>query len=368
MNIKKFIIQIIPFGLYKWFQKRRYHNLFLEKFKDFVVLANKEIEFHDGKKSYESIVSVQGLGFSGSGAVLDLLSEVETCDVIGTIYDDTVSDDHKGQFECDFLRLSGCLFEIEKYIDSSNIFQNDALLNRFVDYLNEFPLFQSNKQTQQLFLKFFKNIVEFQILDIKGTPYNHHLRGNKDGSAIFFLKHLKITEYRCLCRNFLTELFNTINVQGKAFLVFDQLLGDFEYDSERYQEYIPDAKIILVFRDPRDIYTFATQHVMEEGWMANRNVDDFIVWYKILTRNITKDKDNMLLVRFESLIENYDYEKKRIFNFIGIDENDSIKRSKSFFNPAKSKKNIGIWKSNNNIPMSDFDKIAVELKDFCFFN
>ena len=60
---------------------------------------------------------------------LDLLSEVDVCDVVGTDINNTSKEeDHHSLFESDFLRVSGGLFEIEKYVDSNNFFQNDAAI------------------------------------------------------------------------------------------------------------------------------------------------------------------------------------------------------------------------------------------------
>lgn len=366
MKLKKILAQFIPIGIYNYLNSRQPAYSFIPHYKNYLNRTqpcSREIE-EEGKK-YKSIVSVQGLGYTGSGAVLDLLCEIDSCDVVGTNYNDKGTNDHNGLFECDFLRLSGCFFEIEKYLDSSNIYQNDSLLNRFIDYLNDFSLCRKDQIVQDLFAQFLSNIVEFSIFDVNGVPYNHHLKGKKTSSSIFFLKKMKKEDYRTLCRKFLIKFFNRISTKDNSVIILDQLLSDFEFDYSNYANYIPGVKIILVYRDPRDVYAYAKTHIEQDGWMAHDSVDHFISWYKILTRNIDFQSSDILFVQFEKLVFSYEVEKKRILEYLDINVKEGLARARTMFNPEISKKNIGIWK-NSGFPISDFEKIQSELKDYCY--
>lgn len=368
MNIKVLLAQLLPVCLYNYILHKRHSKTFINGFKDYLNNSGPESwVFKEENLTYQSIVSVQGLGYSGSGAVLDLLCEAESCDVVGTSNELQRDNDHNGLYEFDFLRLSGCIFEIERFLNSTNIFQNDSLINRFIDYLNGFHLCKVNPSIRELFFKFLANIIELQIFDIKGVPYNPHLAGNKQTSSIFFLKQMEIADYRDLCRLFLIQFFNRINTYNKDCLVFDQLLCDFGCDYSRYSDYIPNVKVILVYRDPRDIYVFAKTHIEQDGWMAHENADQFIEWYKILTRNIDKTSKEILVVQFEKLVNNYEVEKKRIFDYIGMECSEGKAKERTIFIPEVSRKNIGLWKCSN-LPESDFEKIASELSDYCYFD
>ena len=76
---------LIPYGIvssYKEMKYKRRHN-FIELFKQYVD-SKQKCEFIE-ENPYESIVSVQGFGYSGSGAIVDLLREYNNTLVIGFV-------------------------------------------------------------------------------------------------------------------------------------------------------------------------------------------------------------------------------------------------------------------------------------------
>ncbi len=139
-------------------------------------------------------------------------------------------------------------------------------------------------------------------------------------------------------------------------------------------KYFRDAKCIVVDRDPRDIYVTALQY--SEGFndypniyskiSCAFNVEYFIKRFKILMKNTKTNMDprnRVLRIHFEDIVMKYEDTLKTIYEFLGEDENTHIKKKK-FFDPAVSKKNIGLWKSYSH--QNEIELITKELEEFCY--
>lgn len=364
-KIKSLLYPLMPLCYYNYREKKRSNNSnsFLggyEKYKSSIRESNAKL-----KRNYKQVVDVLGFGYSGSGAIVDLFSECDNCFVVGHSEDNTYYNvDVPIGFETDFVRLSGGLLEIDKYVGSNNYFHNDALLNRFVKCVEDFPPFKEDDNVRRCFFEFFDEIVDFKMLRIEGNPYNSYLYPQKNMSCIFFLKEMTLVQYRLIASKFLEDLFTVLNKKKASFLVFDHILGDGEMDKKKNDEYIRGVKTIIVYRDPRDIYTFAVKKNL--SWIAHNNVDDFIIWFKIMTRRFNLQDKTQLVVQFEKLVTEYDKETVRIFNYVGLDiKKHNLEKKYRYFNPNYSIKNVGIWKSSN-LPKSDFEKISRSLSAFCF--
>jgi hypothetical protein len=132
-------------------------------------------------------------------------------------------------------------------------------------------------------------------------------------------------------------------------------------ETSRFYE---NAKIIVVTRDPRDIFTsMKSRQSMATPWY---DVDIFIKWYKkCFDKNIYLDKKNPLILRlkFEEIIKNFDKENNKICKFLNINLKFDIEKKKHFeFNLEKSKKNI--YKSKKYLSKKEFSKIEKQLKNY----
>ena len=353
---------LIPYKIYNNIYCKRKH-IFEAKYMDYCKRGNQPL-MRMNANAFQTIVSVQGFGFSGSGAVLDLLCEIDACEVVGTDVNIKSKEDHNG-VESDFLRMAGGVFEFERFLDSKNVFQKDALIKRFINYVESSNLFKSNYEVQQLFLQFFDSIIELKILGLpRGAAYNKFLYGDRARNSIFFLKPLTKDVFRKIAGTFLNDLFNIFNINNKRILVFDQLLCDMELDMKMYKAYIPSCKLITVYRDPRDVYAYAYEH--EVSWIAHNTVEEFICWYRIMTETLKLDTEDYLVVQFENLVNDYEDEIIRIFNYINVGiENHCPSLKRTFFDPDFSRKNIGVWKQSS-LPQSDFLMIEKALAPFCY--
>lgn len=367
----------MPFGVVRWYKSRypqsqpevmeepprcELDENFMSGYRRYLNADNK-VEF--AKQSpFLTVVTVQGFGYSGSGAVVDLLREYDTNLVIGSVdYEGSVATRDKHCEEIDILRLAGGLFEVEKYIGSNNIFQNDALLHRVVAHIEYSEIYRAIPETRPYFYEYMSRISELLTDSPEVQYYNRSLdyKGNND---VFYLKEMTLKEYRTLCNGLLNSLFAIIKGESKApIFVLDQSVNDFEFDTARYLDYIPNLKIIMVCRDPRDVFAFARES--EVGWIPNTSVESFVQWNKIITRHFDiHERHAYLVVRFEDLIESYNEEVTAIENYIGI-ESASHTMKGTCLDVSVSQKNIGIWK--NDVRMHDaYKRIFDQLVLYCY--
>ena len=362
--IKQIIKGVLPFAFVKWYCKEN-ENLFL---KDLKQSQSSLVDFESyGKCKFQKIVSVQGFGFSGSGAVIDMLREYPKIKVLA--YVDKVEDcggyvpQNEKLSEIDLIRLSGGLFEIEKFLDSDNVFVNDALLHRTARLFGCSSLYRMIKEVRPIMRSFFSQISSFRLEKLHDVYYNGHIVFPAEIPDIYFLKKMSKEHYINLCRKFLIAIFNLFSQDGKEYLVADQLFSDFEMDIDRNIQYVPGLKTILVVRDPRDTYVYAVTRNVE--WMEHTTVDRFIEWYKIMYHNIspTFKHKNSLVVRYEDLVYDYDNQESLINNYLGLTE-DQHKLRQQYFRPAFSSRFVGMYKKMENLK-DDISIIEKELTDYC---
>jgi hypothetical protein len=358
MSFKQQLLSAIPYGLLTKIINRRYQRNSVIQYDPFVG------DIVDSDSLYNNIVSVQGFGFSGSGAVVDYLREFSSCLVLGSIDKDGSKTKGNNQVngEIDLLRHAGGLFEIELYLDDNNLFIKDALMKRFKRLCNTGHLFQS-KDSKLLANQFYNQLIDFEI-DTKGhNDYNSHT-----ANAIYpdcnikVMKEMSIDQYRNLCRRFLTSLFNLFYKEGSQYLVLDQLCNDFNYEERKYQEYIPNLKTIVVYRDPRDTYSYALMN--DVPWIPHDKVESFIKWYEINLRKIDFNSPGYLVMSFEKLVAEYEKSTSLLKDYLGLVESDHTFQF-SCFDPKESSKNISIWRKMTNYD-EEMREISKAFPDFCY--
>ena len=355
MDIRTFIKKWLPYHIVA---KRYDSDAFIQEYKKWLASNQKEI---DTTSRYGTIVSVQGFGFSGSGAVVDLLREYGECQVLGGIDDDSIDQSIGTKFgEFDYIRHSGGFYDIERHLGYNNIFVNDGLINRYIKMVFKSGIYTNFPESRSIFYNFLNSISELSLLNLSNRYYNANLYLHDKKSSIFFLKNMTIGEYRRLCKDTLNALFGCFYQKGKTVLVADQMCCDLEFDIDRDKSYFDNLKTIIVYRDPRDVYYYAVTKNVE--WIAHDSVEAFIEWYNIILSKFEEIKSkDALLIRFEDLITKYEKTVSAIEEYVGV--NKHIAKNKNL-DPSRSIKNVGIWKKSNLNP-SDFETIKRELPSLC---
>ena len=301
---------------------------------------------------------VLGYGWSGSSAVVDLLKEYQGTKDVPIEF--RLIKDPKG--------LMDLRYNIVDRWDPLNI---DIAIRDFLwhtKYLNQnisrFHFHYGLEYGSVLGSKFEEETNNFINKITKLTYSSYWFYFNYEPGLKYFtkklLRKLRISKlekemYYCnidgeqfdtYCKDYINSIFS--DYCGDNLLILDQSIPA-QYLSEA-SHYFDDYKMILVDRDPRDIYCdlIKCNGLIGQELKKTDNVGLFVDWFLgFRKKNKTFKSDKLLRVSFEELVNNYDETVKTIETFVGF--NDSLHVDKKhFFDPEKSKQNVGLWKDYAN--------------------
>ena len=153
--------------------------------------------------------------------------------------------------------------------------------------------------------------------------------------------HTCLTEDEFLkaTRKFMNRLCSKLIVDGKQYVMLDQLVHP--NNLERYMRYVENLFVVIVDRDPRDVYI--EQRNVNEHTLPVDPVE-FCKVYKDTRRMYSEvNNDCVLSIHFEDMIYKYDEYSKIVMDFVGVTEDQHL-YPKTRFNPSKSIKNTQLWK------------------------
>lgn len=152
--------------------------------------------------------------------------------------------------------------------------------------------------------------------------------------------HTNITKEQFIERTkvYINKLCAILNEKNVPFLLLDQCVPTSNID--RYTKYFDDIKVIVVDRDPRDVYI---EHKHNKDHVLPSTPEEFCEVY-IDHRSVFKNsnKSNVLYMRFEDFIYHYEESLNELINFVGQDKEKHINKNK-FFKPEVSQKNTQLW-------------------------
>lgn len=125
-----------------------------------------------------------------------------------------------------------------------------------------------------------------------------------------------------------------------------------------------DIKVVIVDRDPRDIYLLEKE--IWHGTIAPaESAELFCKWYR-WTREIAKNNmgGNVLKIRFEDLIFNYQETVDKVLDHFEIPFHNHTQKKK-YFDPARSIVNTRLWKTIQGHEQ-DIQYIEQELLEYCY--
>lgn len=125
--------------------------------------------------------------------------------------------------------------------------------------------------------------------------------------------------------------------------------------------YFESLKLIVVDRDPRDVFMdlINGKYVIGRELAESHDIEKFVYYYrKVREKKIEYAQDQVLYINFEDLILKYEDTVSRILDFLGESKDIHINKLK-YLKPDDSKKNIGIWKRYAH--QDDIRKIEREL-------
>lgn len=341
--------------------------------------------------SEKKIITCASYGGTGSSVITDFLKEFENVNSLGD-YElaiahevDGISDlqynlvDNWHRLKNDesivrFINLS------KRYSKECNkIFNNkfDEITNKYIEGLVDFTWdgywHQHNLRYSKLssFLRYnlYKRIqcniykIKSKILYNKSKKHRYEYTPYFKRSKMYFsYPGEKFFDYT---KVYFKELFNEIECTDKCeFIAIDQLVPS--SNISRYINYFDNIKVIVVDRDPRDLYLL-NKLFWNEGWIPSKDIDTFIKWFKLMREHLKTDNINskhVLYVKFEDLIYNYDEKIKGIMKFLDIKEEQHTFKKK-YFNPEISINNTRLWEKYKEYD-DDIKLIEQSLSDFCY--
>lgn len=163
--------------------------------------------------------------------------------------------------------------------------------------------------------------------------------------------------------SYIEKIFSQQIESGFTYILLDQAISP--NNTQVIHRYFKKAKMIIVTRDPRDMY------VDDVRWGENLEKDlnseeaglRYALKQKALREGIVIDKD-ILTISFENLCLEYDNSVKKIEDLIGLTSKNHV-TPKKYFKPEVSSKNVGIWKNEYEKYRKAIDKIYEIIPQYC---
>ncbi len=165
-------------------------------------------------------------------------------------------------------------------------------------------------------------------------------------------------------KRYVEKLISSVNKKNLPYVMVDQMVPP--TNTKRYLRYFNDVKIIVVDRDPRDLFLLE-RTVWEWGVIPVKDVTEFVQWFKLTRRYsnpLNEDNTKVIRIRFEDLVYQYEKTKRILFDFIGINEQFHVYPFTKF-NPAQSKKNTNLKKKINGFK-KEINFIEEKLKNYLY--
>lgn len=319
-------------------------------------------------------VAVTGYFGTGSSAVIDLLKEYKNV---------TVVPENGRAYEHSVFFVPGGLFELcSKLLHGNSPQGSDMVVNDFIDAMkrlndNDFGWFGSYKKLfgnrfMDIVLRFVDRIsekrttsnsnhelkVRFSLAKALAQYALHIAKGRKvsqygkwyveDGKPVYFSMPSENELYEA-AREFTDAYFHLFETATTStHIVLDHLIWPQQADT--YSKCFDETlKIIVVDRDPRDVY-ISDQHL----WATPHFPSDMNVFIEEWRRSHlpVSTASNVLHVHFEDLVYNYENTTVEIETFLNIPHENHI-RCKEFFRPEMSIENTQVF-----LLREEWEKIA----------
>ncbi len=325
-----------------------------------------------------NLISVSGYGWSGSSACIDILKEFEGFEALEGEF--RIAKDPYGLADLE-----------ESLVRNWDFIRHDVAIKDFLNYCKVLSrgtgLFRkvgknfSNKLNIDFMLEseaYIANLADMSYFgDTSVYRYNipaysnfiMKLRsklGKANGNYMHFARPNE-DDFIKKTRSYINSLFKFYeNCITTNTLILDQAIPTTNIINT--SKYFENIKIIIIDRDPRDIYVNLVKNNVLIG-ADLKNCDSakkYIKWHNTLRNNkVCNDNSQKILrLNFEDLVGDYEQSIDKIIRFLG---GDLIHKNKySFFNPnsLRAAGNVGLWKKyKDQVVMGEIHK---ELEMYCY--
>lgn len=307
-------------------------------------------------------VLVLGYGWSGSSAVVDLLKEYNCTYTIPVEF--RLIKDPYGLMDLrynlidrwdplnydiaikDFLWFTNCLYrKSSKMPTKVGLDYKESIGKAFRVSTNNF--------INSIAPTIYKG--DWHFLEFKDSSFN--LFGKKAISKIFkkslreynmYYSSISGGEFDYFAKEYIKNIFSRLS-ENKEMVIYDQAIPT-QMPLEAIH-YFDNYKIIIVDRDPRDIYCdlIASKGFIGEELSKTNDTDFYSNWFNRFRekRNLQLNGNNILLIPFENLVFESKTYIQKIETFLNISPSCHINKSK-YFIPTNSRQNVGLWKKYPN--------------------
>ena len=129
---------------------------------------------------------------------------------------------------------------------------------------------------------------------------------------------------------------------------------------------LSDLKAIVVDRDLRDVFSYINHNkmILKRRPQIPMNIDDFIKFWLSLRQSEVIVNENVLRLRFEDLVYNYEKTIRLIESFLEISDKTHTNRLK-YFNPETAKNNTQLFRAPF-VNQEHIDQITKELDAYIY--
>lgn len=139
-------------------------------------------------------------------------------------------------------------------------------------------------------------------------------------------------------KEFVNKVCDIINVENKEYIMLDQFVE--ASNPSRYLRYVDDIKVVIIDRDPRDLYI---HHLTRGDKVLPTEPEKFCIVYNGIRQLKGKDpEDSVLRMNFEDFIYKYDASIQMLFTFVGMSRDHHVSPS-SHFDCQKSSRGTKLW-------------------------
>ena len=327
----------------------------------------------------QNYICVSGYGWSGSSACIDLLKEFEGFGALKGEF--RIAKDPYGLIDLedslvhhwDFIRHDIAIRDFLAYCEvlsrETGLFSRvgkNFSKNLSIDFMSESKSY-IEKLTVMTYLGD-TSLHRFYISAYKNFFMKMRSKFGKSIAKPMYFSRPSEVEFVRETKNYINRLFQSyMDLEKINTLVLDQAIPITNIVGA--SKYFESVKMIIVDRDPRDIYA---NMVRGKGLLAPElsNKDSatkYIQWHKQLRRISVRDSGTdidkyVLRLSFEDLVFKYDNSVEKIIKFLGCDAQHNNKNK--IFIPESSAKNIGLWK--NYPDQSVMNRIGKELNSYCY--
>lgn len=320
-------------------------------------------------------VCVLGYGWSGSSAVVDLLKEFEENwdpEVEFRILKDPhgVMDlEHTLVDQWDALNVD---IAIRDFLDFATFLnENEGKFRRGLGYSKAF-----NGKFMEKTIEFINDVINFEY---KGFWWIFHYRetyfkwlskkiANKfvkqNYAKIMYFSDVSRDKFYAAVRKYANSLIETVSTD-KIYknIVLDQAVP--VQHALKAFDYFDNAKVIIVDRDPRDIYCdlIELQKLIGKDIAQTHDVMKYVKWHRKYRENNAIQNENILRIQFEDLVLHYEDTVKQIVDFVGDDTMTHVQQF-AYFDPSVSRKNVG--KYLNFLYQDEIKVLEQELKEYLY--